>query len=741
MKEMKRVFHIRWLLSAAMLLLLNAFLIINNNKEDASISQAYDEMIRLAMENKEGSVSNREAATLAWNQYFEEHCITNEESGEAALIAKEAREMLMTEADYIDQFEASVQEKMETAEILAKSGIYAVRSYEYQNLLKTQEDLSHIINLEVTVSNGIWLDRLYHHSYIPVLVEILLFITIYNFFLEKKTGLYYIIHSAGNGRARLFFTRCGILFLQAFLTSGLFYIESAVLLLRIHGGAEGIRFAAASDSGFLLTGASLTRIEFVGMLIFMSAVSAAVLALLLWLVLSFFKNVNIGIFVYLMLCAADVLMYMLISPKTVLRAAHFLNVYYLLFPNKALVYYNWGYSFGIISLTESTLVLAAVSGIGVLLTNAFINVNGYYSGKENILEKGINRIMEAFVWTLGKLPGIFTEIYKVVISQKAGIVLLMLLYVAGRIQIGSGVLYSPNMSYLAGYYEDAAGLSYGAELESVYNAYLEEYELFVDNFDKSSETADSILEYRSSLIKAIRENVDYMKQMSDKGIKAQVLKPYEYMAAFGEAEGENQKLLALLNVLAAIVISCGFISYEKEMKIHKLALAYRNRRKWLIRKMMTQFLLIAVFEGITYGVYYHKLLEVYELADLSAPLKSLPAFVNYPFHPSIFGFIEIDLFFKFIVLACLSVIVGYVSIHIKYIYCLFAGMLIAIPQLLYLIGFEAMDKAAVGKYVAFLPCFWEGITATRICYLFIMIMIIIGNGLGIYILKGETVSR
>ena len=109
------------------------------------------------------------------------------------------------------------------------------------------------------------------------------------------------------------------------------------------------------------------------------------------------------------------------------RGLRYINIYYLLFPNKTFEYYNWGYSGNIFSLRASTAGFAIVLGIVLFMINMYMNSKTYYTGKQNIIETAISVIMEAFMRLLGRMPVSCKEIYKILISQKV-MIILMLIY-------------------------------------------------------------------------------------------------------------------------------------------------------------------------------------------------------------------------------------------------------------------------------------------------------------------------
>ena len=214
MQEIKRVVNIRWIIFVCLLLLINAIFIFNNNKEGIEVYVYYNEMIQMTMDKKTDSISNRDAATQAWTQYFDENNLNIEqweEPDNKIISARTARKMLMSNADYIDEFRNMIDRKISESENILKAGMYEEGSFENQNLIKTRKDLLKNQNLEVSVGNGIWLEKLYENYYIQFFIIIILLLTVYSFFAERKNGLYYIIHCSPNGRRPLFFKRSVLL--------------------------------------------------------------------------------------------------------------------------------------------------------------------------------------------------------------------------------------------------------------------------------------------------------------------------------------------------------------------------------------------------------------------------------------------------------------------------------------------------------------------------------------------------
>ena len=642
MAELKRIVGKTYIGLLVCLLVFNMLILVSDKTDDLQVTYAYIEMLNTAEGVKSDSKLSTEAATIAWQEYFQKYEINGSDSSDKTAAAKQAREKLMQQAKYIDNYKGIIEDKRQTAILYATAGTYKKNSFEYNNLLKTQYDLSQIIDADVQLSNGLWLEKLYKNNYIHLLTLITCVYTVYMFFSERKNGLYHIVHTGQSGRGVLFVKRSIILLIQAVVTNVALYTESAVMLLNRYDGVKDLNVAAVSDEYFILTSGKLSRIQFLGLIILLSILANVVLSLVLWAILLCFGNVNIGLFFYCCICVADVVIYKVISAKSILQIFKYLNVYYLFFPNKAAEYFNWGCFNIAVSLLTTTIIVSVFIGILALFASAYISIRKYFTGKMNIVENAIELILTYIMRLMVKTNNFGKEVYKILISQGIIWILLLLAYIAANVEPSYGVIYDAKKSYMLGYYEKAEGLSYGTELIDIYNEYNDKYEDFLDNFDYSAEGAKTLLANRQDLFNTVKENFNYIKQMNEKGISAVVINPYEYTETIGNREWNNQELIAMINVIAAIVISCGFIAYEKKSMVKSLALTGMNRRKWLVKKLFIQSMLSLLFACITYGMYYKKLCGVYTYTNITAPLKSIMLFQNYIINPPIIVYIFID---------------------------------------------------------------------------------------------------
>lgn len=744
MQEFKRCINIRVIWLTAVLLLVNGIILVNNYADSDGVYCIYNELIRNTLDCEE-ALTQTEKAEQAWIEYCSEHNLDmrgeQEYNPEEISAAKNARELLVTQTEYLDGLVKLVQEKKDKSQQIIETGLYKRNSFGFNNLVKTMKDIEKIHFLNLQISNGAWLETLLNYEYIQIFVILLLLVIVYDFFNERNTGLYYIIHSSKNGRSVFFIKRCIILIGCSIAFNLLFYTESVLVLLHIYGGYEGINMPALTDKEMFLTSGNCTRLEFLCAMVIISILCSSALAFLLWFILSLFKNPNIGIFSFLIICGVEMLLYVFIPQKSFLRMLHYMNVYYLFYPCEILRYHNWGYSAFVVRISTSTCVLAVLILLVSMIINGYNYERQYFTGRQNRIEMLLTRCFEAVIKQFTYVPLFIKELYKILVSQKAVIILGVLLYLVTCINTGPQPMYDLMQSYMSGYYDEAAGLAYGEKLEMIYEKYLDDYNYTIDGLDLTKENERNIYQYRTNGINNIRYNIDYLKRAKEKNVSAEVVNPHEYNMAFFTQEREKQMLMVLINILAAISIFCGFISFEKKNNMYSMAFACKRRRFWLAEKFTAGVVLLAIFEGVSYIIYFDKIMHTYKLEQLSSPLKSIPFFWNFPVNPSIGAFVVYYLIMIFIFLCAMGIIVSCLSIVFSWSKCYLAGLVIIIPNLLFLLGFKNLESLSITKYVAFLPCYYEGGVSLIICIVIYAFFTLIGIYLGILFwrrIKGHT---
>lgn len=689
MKEFKRINNYKFIIIFFLLLCLNGITLLYFNKGEDAVNRIYDDILNRAEAAKTEDMTYKQATMNGVISYMDDNSIDRETISE---IEKTARKMALEKAEQADSYADNINEKITSTTKLLSTELMKDNSTEKYLLLKSRYDLNKLKNKNPGLSNGIWLEKLFEYNYIQIFIITLICYVVYGFFYEKKSGLKLIINSGKNGRKNLRTKRIIILIIECFFISFSFYLESMIILLGIHGGVKGINDLAVLDNNLLLTTMGFTRICFVLFLIVISALFAFVCGMMLWFLLSYFSNINIGVGFFLICSGIDIMIYYLINSKSILRFLHFINVYYILFPHYAIEYDNWGYGTlvgkGLNIFTGFLMIVAFVlSGITVLSNKL------EYTHSNNFIEKTADFIHEKNMKLLTKMPNNFKELYKILISQKNIIALVVLFIIVLNINIGTRHIYSIEESYMLSYYQNAEGLMYGDRLNDVKNTVEAD---ILQAVGQDNELTRFISDNMNA-------NIKYLKAQKENGYKAVCIAPYEYEDAFGSKQKENHMFLALINMFAVIFISSPFGAYENKNGMDKLINPAKNRGKWLICKLKTNSVIIAVFMLLSYGVYYYKLCNTYEISNIFLTIKSLELFDTIPINLPLIVWLIINMICVYVGLMIISCLITIIMYKLQYSLCTLTGIIITIPQLIYMAGIDFMEKFSIGKYIAVMP--------------------------------------
>lgn len=132
-------------------------------------------------------------------------------------------------------------------------------------------------------------------------------------------------------------------------------------------------------------------------------------------------------------------------------------------------------------------------------------------------------------------------------------------------------------------------------------------------------------------------------------------------------------------------------------------------------------MIIAVFMLLSYGVYYYKLCSTYKISNMSLPVKSLELFAAVPINPALITWIVINMIGIYAGLVIMSSLITVISYKIPYSLCTLTGMIIAVPQLIYMAGIGFMEKFSIGKYMAIMPLINENKGQMYYYFMFIML--------------------
>ena len=516
--ELIRVFSKKRLLVLLVLLVINGIFFYKEST-DLKTYRIYNDLIfdfilEFNNQNQDAAVT-KTAANLAVKEYVSKNKGINKEDE-----FKAAKEMFLEKVEYIRTYSDKKDEQIKKSKAMLSSSIFSDKdSFSYLNIIKTREDLIKIKDEKVTVSNGVWLEKIANYKFVYYVIIIALSVIIYSFLEERKTGIIYTQYAAANGRGKLFLRRCGILLLSSIVITAVCFLEISIISLKLYGGIEGILDSVCSDEVFAMGSMGLSRAMWLLVNSICVALSIFAVSLLIWGIISSFHNSNIGLCFTVILCAIGVLIGRIVTAKSLFRFFKYFNIEYLIDGSKSwFTYNNWGYDKFIIGVGESTFILM----IFVIIVASIILIKNCVlsnpASKIGIIEKMFMKLYELMMSILSKLPMTILEFFKVTVSQRGGIIVIITVFLFVNMNVGYPIRYGLIEVAMAGFCDEHKGAS-GDELLTIKENLLLELKSYENDPDAGTKIA--VANKKLDLI-------NYLIEKTEEGVDVSLINNYEY---------------------------------------------------------------------------------------------------------------------------------------------------------------------------------------------------------------------
>lgn len=713
--EFIRIFTKKRLVVLLLLFIANGLFFIRECS-DAKIYRIYDAMLLETDKRTEDDDMKKAVSSviIEFRDAYKESAEYDEYS--------EAKAYLLEKIEYVENYSDSIAQKIGSSKVLLKSSLYSDKSsFSYLNIVKTTKDLESIKDAEVTLSNGIWLEKVSNYKLIYYFIMIMVVMMIYSMVEDKKTKIIYLQYAAKNGRGKLFLKRLFIFIGMTLCITVLFFTEVSVISLYTYGGIEGIGDSVCSDELFALCSmCGESRIVWLFINVIKAALTFVVLGVCLWAFLSGFNNSNIGLYAFILLYCIEVVLNRVITAKSIFRIFKYINIKYLIDCSDVwFVYNNWGYDGIVTDISESTMLLLAVVCVISIIMITINSLRCNPLTKMGFIEKFLLRIYDGVIKVFAKLPVGVMELFKLVYTQKIGIVVIAILILFVNMKKGYVLSYNVSMSAMVELCESQR-LSSTEELAEKRSELVVEREAYKGDIDAAQkiEILDMQIDY-----------LDYIIEKRNLGVDVSTISQYEYESAFGKKQTSNQQYIAMLCIVVMLVSNIGAVSYERKCGVISNIRASKNRVRWIVKKILYATILASVITLFIYGWYYVCLVKLYRLEDYGVSIQSLMMFKDYPFDIPIWGFVAIDMLLKLILLVAVGGIAFAISSVFSYDIGYFVGIIVILPHLLCELGITALSYVSLPKIMAFMPYWVEG----KVAYNIIADIVIIGIGIAGYL--------
>lgn len=539
------------------------------------------------------------------------------------LLSQAERDALGTISDqlaYLAGFNEYYPYIKKNAERMQRTSLFGdPNSFSYRNLIKTVKDFEPIDGAVGELGDDRAVTSVFDDPIADYLMLVFMAAVSVIMLKERRSGLWQLVRASKNGRGRLALERTLTLFVCAFLAT-LFIFGSRIAVS--YYTYDGLRYGGRliqSVSGFNGIPIPMKVNTFVLLYSLVKVICTFFAGLLVWLMLSSIKNINLAIAVTAAVLAAEYTFYSTVRDSSILVPFKYVNIFQLIVPRGFVVsYLNLNFfehplnTRAAVSIVMSALSLLAA--VGIILIHVFKRP----AGRPNPIEKLLDRIRRLTYKCV-----FMQETGKALFFERAIIVVLILFYVFSSFGSLPGPTVTDEQKMAAGYYERYAGSVSEETLASI-DEDIEKLE------GRLGEVSDSIISMsiRKTVegLYCLRDDVEDIIARNASGEyprEIKLLPPFTYMIVFGTNSkrfevNQGMKALLLISLFAA-----GLYAYEKQSRMTKLLRSLpRGRGRLFLRKE----LLTLAFSALVF-------LAVY-LPEILAAAKPEPyggfAYFSYP---------------------------------------------------------------------------------------------------------------
>jgi hypothetical protein len=467
----------------------------------------------------------------------------------------------------------------------------------------------------------------------------------------------------------------------------------------------------------------MTVLEFMGGLLAANIIAGFAVAIFLWLVLSAFELLNLGIAVSGLFLGGEWLLYHFLPVQSNFNSLKYINLLCYIHISQELPGYRNIRFFALaigrpVFILGSALILAFCMIAACLFVNekkkpfqTFRWTGTCCSGWRRKMSETFFRWIESFHVTL-------LELYKVLFVHKGILVLVALcclLY--GGIKKDT-MYYSPSDYIVNSFYEAYGGLptedalasieGLTVEIAAAEKEYADAYEKYRNNkisYDEwmGSNYKQSTYEDKKKALLKINEKVLYLQTLAaEKQIDGWFVNPKAYDQLLGEKGVAARIRYALEAVFCLILLLSNLFAYEYHNNIKKiLHSTFYGRKPLFIRKMACAGILTIVVWLLVYGTEIAAVARTYGIPCLGAPIQSLPLMKDCSLPCSIGAFLFLIYGIRLLQLLAIAFITCYLSARVPQSICLsIASVLFLVPALLALLGVDFFKNISVIQSIA-----------------------------------------
>lgn len=587
---------------------------------------------------------------------------------------------------YTEDFDASVEAVLENADKMLGNPLFSdSSSFVYKNLKVTKDDYATLTDIAPVFGENRGIMTVLGYRLTGLFMLLTGIYIVMSFTLEQKSGLFLLVRCTTKGRFPLTLTRLLTLFIGVSVSGILFFSSTAVI--------SGIIFPGSDLSRPVQSVPELSGIishTSIGGYMAISLIKKTAACILCCLILYFLMSVirsSLSVVIFVAFGILEIVLYAALLPTDSLCALKYLNLYTVIFNGTDYGHYLNLNIFGRPVGINTGVTVLLLSGLTVFSALCLFR----YSFAYHVQNASGNRFLERAGAFISRhkpaYPSFLWEMKKLLISQKALVILILVFFVAFTSSTDMNYLDSRSPRLLRWYQTfegpadddklaaiDAKNDAMNKKLERLKASLERQYEILIEYSQKGYDTTgvsmnimqlkDAIYEYEHDLaaIGIIRARAyEGLKLYHDKGILIMLsdttgydtLLDHDYLTT-------RQNYLYIL--IAVILMFSGILACEKISHMETtLRTLYKGGKKLLAYKLLLVAVMSMSCSTVIHLIQFFAINSRLPLENFDYPVQSISCMTGFPFEWST-GFYLVMLYvFRALTAFALSLSVMFIS--------------------------------------------------------------------------------
>lgn len=551
-------------------------------------------------------------------------------------------------------------------------------SFSYKNAVKTAEDYKPLSNIETAYSNSEGVNMATDFMLTDLIVILLLCIVCDALIgSERNININSLQRTCRYGRNKSAISKMVVGFITTAVICLMFYGVNYIIAGYTYGFGDLFRPIQSVDS-FSNCTLRINVLQYL-MLHFITKVLVMYLIYTIVNVLSMVgKSKTISYIAFLCILIVSYCLNLFIGDNTSLMCFKYINLISFVDTKNVISHYRNINIFGEpINYVTCFWIVLLVLLLGLVALNILI----YSRKKITAYNKSNNSFLSKLKISRGSTNVIVHELYKTFVSNKVGIIILVVLLTQLYITISSPIVLSNDEKYQKYYFSYYAG-DFNSNTKSKIENQIKKYEDNKKSMDKCMSDYDNGLitkekyedlfstystidEDYSNFKKYVIPYYDYLTNQSKADKSVSVVNYNGYCALLGlEGNLSNTYCLALYVLMVICIIPIFTVEYERK-SIHLLSSTKLGFKSLVFKKIVCSCIVTALLNLLIYVPYFIRIISSYGINELGTAACSIEELSNISDGLSILNVIIITFAIRLLVSLGITVIISGISLFTK----------------------------------------------------------------------------